>query len=109
MDSVIEIDITCAKCNYKDKVRVNLIRNASSAQSEWKCPKCGAKRTTLVRRSEVEEKQDVNPVKERRFLHKDGKRYEVDEHGNPIDKDKFFAVGKKKIKQIPYSANVDKL
>jgi transposase-like protein len=77
IESKLEVDIQCGRCNRKDILHVNLYKNQVAIGQEWICPNCGTKKVLTIKRKEKEEvKETEERVVTRYRYDKDGKRIE---------------------------------
>ena len=96
--TVVEANIRCASCNCKDILYLRLEKNQMSTSANWICPDCHMLRTIIVKKAEPEVaiEKEKQPVKN--YIEKNGKRIQVDENGDPIEKSEHFMITAPKTK-----------
>jgi len=97
--TVVEVKIICAICGNIVLRNLKLEKNQESATTSWECPDCHAQRIVTVRKKEAEEsiEEEKEPIKN--FIEKDGRRIQVDENGDPIEKSGAFMITTPKRKE----------
>ena len=100
--SVVEAEIKCTVCNCRDVLYLRLGKNQMSTSANWTCPDCHATRTIVVKKAEPAEtkEQEKEPVKN--YIEKDGRRIQVDDNGDPIEKSEHFMITAPKKKKERY-------
>ena len=98
--TVVEAKIRCATCNCRDVLYLRLEKNQMSTSANWTCPDCHNMRIITIRRAEPETavEKEKEPVKN--YIEKNGKRIQVDENGDPIEKSEHFLITAPKTKAV---------
>ena len=90
--TVVKAEIKCVSCNYKDILYLRLEKNQVSTTARWTCPDCRAERTITVQKAEPRETKEVNEEPAKNYIERDGRRIQVDENGEPIEKSEQFRI-----------------
>ena len=97
--TAVEVNIKCVSCNCKDVLYLKLEKNQMAASKNWTCPDCHMLRSITVRKIEPKQSKEENEEPVKNYIEKFGKRIQVDENGNPIEKSEQFRITTPKKKE----------